>query len=107
MDNIDIIKYELQTLASYEPIDLENPEMEVAWEGDSGEEYMVTVCLVDMAKRVSVELKRLEDKVDSLQKGFDVLDNLLFLTRKNYNDLIASSSAREGIIKDIKGVLGL
>ena len=55
------LKYQLETLASYEPADLDNPEFEVAYENESGCEGFATVCCIDLAQRGLARIKELED----------------------------------------------
>jgi hypothetical protein len=56
------IIYQLETLASYEPDDLDNPEFEVAYELLDGSEPFATVCCIDLATRVLALIKELESK---------------------------------------------
>ncbi len=55
------IIYQLETLASYEPDDLDHPEF-VAYENDKGHEGFATVCCIDLAQRVLELIKELENK---------------------------------------------
>ncbi len=52
MSEDDNIIYQLETLASYEPSDLDEPEFDVAYEDTNGNEGMLTVCCIDLAGRV-------------------------------------------------------
>jgi hypothetical protein len=56
------IKYQLETLASYEPSDLDNPEFEVGYENEAGNEGFLTVCCIDLAKRTIDRIEYLEAK---------------------------------------------
>ena len=58
------LKYQLETLVSYEPSDIDSPEFEVGYEDSNGNEGFVTVCCVDVAKR---SLKRINDLETTLQ----------------------------------------
>ena len=55
------IIYQLETLASYEPDDLYDPEFEVMYEYTEIYEGFVTVCCVDLAKRTLDLIKRLKE----------------------------------------------
>lgn len=59
------LKYQLETLSSYEPSDIDNPEFEVAYENESGNEGFATVCCVDLAKRALQRIKALEDLIEN------------------------------------------
>ena len=61
------IIYQLETLASYEPDDLDNPEFDVAYELDGGEDTMATVCCIDMATRTLKLITELNKKIDDLE----------------------------------------
>lgn len=65
MTSDENVIYQLQTLASYEPEDLDNPEFEVAYETLEGAEPFASVCCVDLAVRL---LKLIEDKAPELLK---------------------------------------
>ena len=54
------LKYQLESLASYEPSDIDNPEFEVGYEDNNGNEGFATVCCVDVAKRALERIKELE-----------------------------------------------
>lgn len=54
--------YQLETLASYEPEDIDNPEFEVAYEDKNGNEGFASVCCVNLAERLLVLIKELEAK---------------------------------------------
>jgi len=60
MDENQNLKYQLDTLASYEPSDIDNPEFEVAYENESGCECFATVCCIDVAQRSLERIKALE-----------------------------------------------
>ena len=49
------ILYQLETLASYEPADIDNPEFDVGYESESGAEGFATVCCIKLASQ-SLEL---------------------------------------------------
>ena len=55
------IIYQLETLASYEPDDLDNPEFEVGYEDGKGHEGFLSVCCIDLAERVLELIKELEN----------------------------------------------
>ena len=67
MTKEEILLYELQTLASYEPADLDYPTMEVAYENAAGHEGFIEVCLVDLGRRALANLEK------ELEKANDVL----------------------------------
>jgi len=54
------IIYQLETLASYEPSDLDHPEFEVAYEDGNGNEGFATVCCIDLAEKVLELIKELD-----------------------------------------------
>jgi len=60
------IKYQLETLASYEPSDLDHPEFEVAYEDGNGNEGFATVCCVDLAESTIHLINQLEKEIDDL-----------------------------------------
>ena len=61
------IIYQLETLASYEPDDLDNPEFDVAYETKEGADTMATVCCIDMATRTLKLITELNKKIDDLE----------------------------------------
>jgi hypothetical protein len=67
-DETENLKYQLQTLSSYEPRDLDDPEFEVLYENSEGEEGFATVCCVDIGQRSLDRIEELEArlKVDAL-----------------------------------------
>ena len=54
------IIYQLETLASYEPSDLDHPEFEVGYEDGNGNEGFATVCCIDLAVKVLELIKQLD-----------------------------------------------
>ena len=54
------LRYQLETLASYEPKDLDNPEFDVAYEHEGGSEHFAAVCCIDVASRALERIKELE-----------------------------------------------
>jgi len=56
------IIYQLETLASYEPDDLDYPEFEVGYEDSNGNEGFAAICCIDLAKRLLILIKELENK---------------------------------------------
>ena len=54
------IIYQLETLASYEPEDLDSPEFDVAYEDIMGNEGFSTICCIHLAARVLDLIKQLE-----------------------------------------------
>jgi hypothetical protein len=65
------LKYQLETLSTYEPNDIDNPEFEVGYENASGNEGFATVCCVDVAKRALERIKELEESIsDSNTSAF-------------------------------------
>lgn len=57
------LKYQLETLASYEPDDLDNPEFDVGYETTDGREGYLTVCCLDVANRALVRINELESRL--------------------------------------------
>jgi hypothetical protein len=58
------LKYQLETLASYEPNDIDNPEFEVAYEDSECNEGFATVCCIDVAKRAFDRITELESQIE-------------------------------------------
>lgn len=56
------LKYQLESLASYEPSDLDNPEFEVGYADKNDNEGFVTVCCIDVAKRALDKIKEVEQE---------------------------------------------
>lgn len=54
------LKYQLETLASYEPKDLGCPEFEVFYSDFDDNEGSIEVCCVDVAERALDRIKALE-----------------------------------------------
>lgn len=63
LTNSENLKYQLESLTSYEPSDIGNPEFEVGYEDESGNEGFATVCCVDVAKRALDRITELEQEV--------------------------------------------
>ena len=55
------LKYQLETLASYEPEDIDHPEFEVVYESDSGVECGIEVCCIELAQRSLARIVELEN----------------------------------------------
>lgn len=60
MNDNENLKYQLETLASYEKEDLDNPEFEVAYEDEHGCEGFATVCCIDVGVRSLERINELE-----------------------------------------------
>lgn len=54
------LKYQLATLTSYEPNDLDYPEFEVFYSDLDGNDGSVGVCCIDVAERALDRIKALE-----------------------------------------------
>lgn len=54
------LKYQLESLASYEPSDIDNPEFEVGYEAEDGTEGFATVCCINVAKQALDRINNLE-----------------------------------------------
>jgi hypothetical protein len=67
MTESENIKYQLEVLASYEPNDLDNPELEVAYENEAGNEGFLTVCCIDLAKRSIELIEKIEAQANELK----------------------------------------
>lgn len=59
MTKDEILLYELEVLVSYEPDDLDNPEVEVYYEDAHGNEGSINVCVVELATRARKRLSEL------------------------------------------------
>jgi len=64
------IIYQLESLASYEPDDLDNPEFEVGYEDKEGNEGFATICCVDIATRSLLLIERLQRACESSLLAF-------------------------------------
>ena len=71
------LKYQLDTLASYEPADLDNPEFDVCYEDGSGNEGFATVCCVDIARSSLERIKELEQQLGLMKISLDHKTTLL------------------------------
>ncbi len=69
MNNNEILMYELEDLASYNPEDIDNPEIEVCYENaETGADHFQTLCLVDLGTRALSRLRELEGELKQWQK---------------------------------------
>lgn len=73
LTNLENIIYQLETLASYEPRDLDNPEFEVCYEMPTGEESFSTVCCVELASRTLREVIELNQDIACLKAEIEEL----------------------------------
>lgn len=71
------LKYQLETLANYEPSDIDNPEFEVGYEDESGKEGFATVCCIDIAKSSLYRIKELEQQLGLMKISLDHKTTLL------------------------------
>tara|TARA_R110000787_G_C13255814_1_gene429911 strand:- start:157 stop:360 length:204 start_codon:yes stop_codon:yes gene_type:complete len=62
MNHKENLIYQLETLASYEPADIDYPSFEVAYEMENGSESFASVCCIDLAEKLLVLIKKLENK---------------------------------------------
>ncbi len=72
LTNNENVVYQLETLSTYEPTDIDHPEFEVAYEMPTGEEIFSSVCCVDLAKRSLKLIQELEEEIENL--GCEMLD---------------------------------
>lgn len=63
------LKYQLQTLTTYTPEDLDYPNFEVSYETTEGEEGFLTVCCINLATRTLSYIEELEAKLADKTKG--------------------------------------
>ena len=56
---------QLETLSTYEPVDLDYPEFEVSYENKDGSEVFATVCCVDLATNTLELINRLKAACES------------------------------------------
>ena len=70
MNKNKTLKYELETLASYTPEDLDYPVFEVGYEDDQGNEGFATTCCIDVAER---SLSRIRELEGMLSKKLDLI----------------------------------
>lgn len=59
MTKDEILMYELECLASYEPEDLDYPHIVVCYEDTFGNDHSVDIYLVEMANRLKVRFAEL------------------------------------------------
>jgi len=64
----DHLKYQLETLSTFEPSDLDYPEFEVGYESESGSEGFTSVCCVDLAERALDRIQKLEVALQAYAK---------------------------------------
>lgn len=55
------IKYQLETLSSFEPEDLDHPQFDVGYEDEDGAEGFASVCCIELAKEALLLIKELEN----------------------------------------------
>jgi len=61
------LKYELESLSSYDPSDIDNSEFDVVYEDDLSQERRYTACCVDVATRAIARIKDLEYKLGEME----------------------------------------
>ena len=66
MNKTEHLKYHLEVLMSCEPIDLDYPEFEVAYEDEIWAECFATVCCIENAARALDRIKELEKGLGEL-----------------------------------------
>lgn len=54
------LKYQLETLSSYLPEDIDCPEFEVGYESEDGSDGFTSVCCIEIADRALERIKELE-----------------------------------------------
>ena len=59
MTKDETLLYELETLASHDPEDLDYPEIEVFYEDSEGRECSETICVIKLAKKASNRIAEL------------------------------------------------
>lgn len=69
MNKNEDLKYQLETLASFEQGDLDDSEFDVGYEVD-GLEGFATVCSIELASRAVARIKELEQENDNLKNAF-------------------------------------
>jgi hypothetical protein len=57
------LKYQLETLISFDKSDLDYPEMDVGYENVNGEDCFSTVCLLDLGKESLARINELEKQL--------------------------------------------
>ena len=72
LDDNNNLKYQLETLASFEPEDIDRPEFEVGYESNEGAEGFATICCIELAQRSLERIVQLEREL--IQAGEDLLD---------------------------------
>jgi hypothetical protein len=71
VNNQENIKYQLETLGTYEPDDIDNPEFEVAYEDDQGNEGFATVSCIDLASESLTLINAMESRFAELEQERD------------------------------------
>ncbi len=86
-DSNEDLKYQLESLSSYEPSDIDNPEFEVGYEDINGDDGFATVCCVDVAKRALDRIKWLERESLEMRNGLKVSNSTNLLLKKRLDKL--------------------
>jgi hypothetical protein len=66
MNKQENIKYQLWTLSTCEPDDIDNPEFEVAYDDEQGNEGFATVSCIDLAVDSLELIKTMEKQIKKL-----------------------------------------
>lgn len=69
LSKTDDLKYQLETLSLFEPKDIDNPEFEVAYESNGGEESFATVCCIELAQRALKRIVTLENQINNTKES--------------------------------------
>ena len=94
------LKYQLESLASYAPSDLDNPEFEVGYEDDKGNEGFASICCVDVAKRALERINELETQVKGVK-----IETLINLRDAIQPDGLVNSDAGVKTIRSITNAI--
>ena len=69
------IIYQLETLSTYEPVDLDYPEFDVLYENKDGSEGFATVCCVDLAASTLELINRLKAACESSITALEYMEH--------------------------------
>jgi len=57
------LKYQLETLSTFEPKDIDYSQIDVGYEHENGEEVFATVCLVELGRKSLERINELEKQL--------------------------------------------
>lgn len=94
------LKYQLQSLASYEPDDLANPEFDVGYKDEHGNEGFEVVCCVDVAERALERIKMLESKANGWDRVWESIGKNPLVVEVGYEHGTSGNCSAASILID-------